>query len=171
MGKVRKTIGFRINRENFRRAIIGMNTLAQVALTFMMLLTATDVTLRYIFHSPIIFAQEITEFLLVVLVSLGLSYCAIDKEHVSVDVLAGKLSKLWLAIFDSFTGLVTFGFFLLIVWRTFVQMNYLAERRLTSLILYIPEYPFVGLVAVGFALFAIVILLDLADSIYEVFKK
>ena len=171
MGRTRKTIGFRINRETIRKAIVALNGVSQVAVTLMMLLTATDVILRYIFNSPIIFAQEVTELLLVVLVSLGLSYCAIEKEHVNVDVLAGKLSKRWLAIFDCFTGLITLAFFLLIVWRSFVHMNYLAERRLTSLVLYIPLYPFVGLIGVSFGLFTIVILMDLTDSILGVFEK
>ena len=171
MGRTRKTIGFRINRETIRKAIVALNSVSQVALTLMMLLTATDVILRYIFNSPIIFAQEVTELLLVVLVSLGLSYCAIDKEHVNVDVLAGKLSKRWLAIFDSFNGLITLGFFLLIVWRSFVHMDGLAEGGITSLILFIPVFPFVGLIGVGFGLFTIVILMDLTDSILGVFEK
>ena len=171
MGRTRKTIGFRINRETIRKAIVALNSVSQVALTLMMLLTATDVILRYIFNSPIIFAQEVTELLLVVLVSLGLSYCAIDKEHVNVDVLAGKLSKRWLAIFDSFSGLITLGFFLLIVWRSFVHMGGLAEGGITSLILFIPVFPFVGLIGVGFGLFTIVILMDLTDSILGVFEK
>jgi len=171
MGRTRKTIGFRINRETIRKAIVALNGVSQVAVTLMMLLTATDVILRYIFNSPIIFAQEVTELLLVVLVSLGLSYCAIGKEHVNVDVLAGKLSKRWLAIFDCFTGLITLGFFLLIVWRSFVYMGGLAEGRFTSLVLYIPIFPFVGLIGVGFGLFTIVILMDLTDSILGVFEK
>ena len=171
MGRTRKTIGFRINRETIRKAIVALNSVSQVALTLMMLLTATDVILRYIFNSPIIFAQEVTELLLVVLVSLGLSYCAIDKEHVTVDVVANNLPKCWLAIFDSFTGIVTLGFFLLIVWRSFVHMDGLAEGGITSLILFIPVFPFVGLIGVGFGLFTIVILMDLTDSILGVFEK
>lgn len=172
MGRIRKTTGIKKNnRGTIRQAIIVINTLAQAALILMMLLTAADVILRYIFNRPVIFAGEVTEFLMVVLISLGLSYCAIDKEHVSVDVLAGKLPKRWQGIFDCFTGLLTLGFFLLIVWRSFVEMHDLSKSGITSMVLYIPVYPFLGLVGVGFALFAIVIMMDLTDSIYGVFKK
>jgi len=172
MGTMRKTIGLElIKRETIRQAIIGMNTLAQAALILMMFLTAADVIFRYIFNSPIFFAQEITEFLLVVLVSLGLSYCAIEKGHVSVDVLAGKLPKRWQGIFDCFTGLLTFGFFFLIVWRSFAEISVLSESGIKSLALGIPRYPFVALIGVGFGLFAIVILMHLIESIYEALNK
>ena len=171
MGRTRKTIGFRINRETIRKAIAAMNTLAQASLILMMLLTAADVILRYIFNRPVRFAGELTEFLLVVVVSLGLSYCAIDKEHVAVDVLAGKIPKRLQGIFNCFTGLLTLGFFLLIVWRSFAEMHGLSKSGITSLVLYIPVYPFYGLVGVGFALFTLVIMMDLTDSIYGVFKK
>ncbi|MBN2060570.1 MAG: TRAP transporter small permease [Deltaproteobacteria bacterium] len=172
MGTMRKTIGFKlIKRETIRQAIIGLNTLSQAALILMMFLTAADVILRYFFNSPIFFSHEISEFLMVVLVSLGLSYCAIEKGHVSVDVLKGKLPKRWEGIFYCFTSLLTVGFFLLIVWRSFVEIRVLSESGIKSMTLGIPRYPFVGLIGVGFGLFTIVILMDLIDSIYEVFKK
>ena len=165
------SIGLLLNRKNIKTGIIRINTISQIALVLMMFLTAADVILRYIFNSPILFAQEITEFSLVVCVSLGLSYCAIEKNHVSVDIIASKLPKRVLAVLDCFTGMLTIVFFLIIAWRSFIHMAYLAGNRVTSLTLFIPVYPFVGVVGVGFALFTIVLVMDLIDSIYGVFEK
>ena len=160
-----------INRKTFRAAITHLNKISQLALALMMFLTAADVILRYLFNSPIIFAQEVTELLLVIVVSLGISLCGIDKGHVGVDILANNMPKRLQAIFDCFTNLITIVFFSIIVWRTFVQMEYVAGNRITSLVLFIPLYPFVGIVAFGFSLFTLVIILDFFDSITGVFKK
>lgn len=171
MRRIATTMGSLLSRKAIRIGIVRLNRISQFALVLMMFLTAADVILRYIFKSPILFAQELTELSLAVCVSLGLSYCAIEKNHVSVDILAGKLPKRVLAIFDCITGLITIVFFILIVWRSFVHMEYFESSRITTMTLFIPIYPFVGLVGVGFALFTIVLLMDLMDSIIGVLEK
>lgn len=160
-----------INRKTIRAAIAHLNKISQLALALMMFLTAADVILRYVFNSPIIFAQEVTELLLVIVVALGLSYCGIEKGHVSVDILANNLPTRVQAILDCITNLITIVFFSVVAWRSILHMEYLAGNRITTLSLLIPIYPFVGLVCLGFALFTIVLLMDLFDSIIGVFEK
>lgn len=171
MRGITKNIRPLLSRKTIRMVIIRVNLISQIALALMMFLTAADVILRYIFNSPILFAQELTEFSMAVCISLGLSFCAVEKGHVSVDVIANKLPKRIQAIFDCFTGLLTIVFFLLIVWRTFLQMEFVAGNRITSLALLIPVYPFIGLVGVGFALFTLVLFMDLIDSVVGAFEK
>ena len=45
-------------------------------LTAMMFLTVTDVILRYIFNRPLAGAFEMAEYMMAVLVSFGIVYCA-----------------------------------------------------------------------------------------------
>lgn len=160
-----------INRKTIRASITHLNKISQLALVLMMFLTAADVIMRYFFNSPVIFAQEVTELLLVTCVSLGISFCALEKGHVSVDILANNLPKRIQAVFDCITNLITIVFFLVIAWRSFVHMQYLEGNRITTLTLFIPTYPFVGIVSLGFALFVVVLLMDLFDSIIGVFEK
>ena len=171
MRRIATTMGSLLSRKAIRIGIIRLNKISQIAMVLMMFLTAADVILRYIFKSPILFAGEITELSLAVCVSLGLSFCAIEKNHVSVDILTGKLPKRVLAIFDCFTGLITIVFFILIVWRSFVHMDYFSSNRITTMTLLIPVYPFVGIVGIGFALFTLVLLMDLVDSVFGAFEK
>lgn len=171
MRGITTVMGSLLSRKTIKAGISRMNMISQIALVLMMLLTAADVILRYIFNSPILFAQELTEFSLVVCVSLGLSFCAVEKGHVRVDIIANRLPKRVQVIFDCFTGLLTIIFLLLIMWRSFVHMVYVGGNSITSMTLYIPVYPFIGLVGVGFALFTLVLLMDLFDSIIGVFEK
>lgn len=171
MRRIATTMGSLLSKKAIRIGIIRINRISQIAIVLMMLLTAADVILRYIFNSPIHFAQEITELSLAVCVSLGLSFCAIEKGHVSVDVVANRLPQRFQAIFDCFTGVITIVFFSLIVWRSFGHMKHVWGNRITTEALYIPVYPFIGMVGVGFALFALVLFMDLIDSIFGVFEK
>jgi len=62
-------------------------------LALMMFLTAADVLLRYIFNRPISGTWELTSYMMVVMVSFGLSYCALVKGLISVEVLTSRFSQ------------------------------------------------------------------------------
>ena len=51
----------------------GINGVGVTALTLLMLLTAVDVCLRYLFDSPITGSYELSEFMMAILVAFGLA--------------------------------------------------------------------------------------------------
>ena len=138
-------------------------------LTVMMLLTASDVTLRQL-KSPLMGTIDITEFLMAILVSFGLAYCAIRKGHVKVDLIVERLPIRVQAIFDTVTTLLGLGLCTLITWQSFVNMVSLYNSGATSWTLNIIAYPFAGLVAFGFAWFTLVLLADFLNAIVRVVK-
>ncbi|MFX0202441.1 MAG: TRAP transporter small permease subunit, partial [Candidatus Hodarchaeota archaeon] len=70
---------------------IVLQGVGAVVLAVMMFLTASDVTLRQ-FKLPIIGTDDITAFLMAILISFGLAYCTIKKGHVQVDFIVERLS-------------------------------------------------------------------------------
>jgi len=138
-------------------------------LTVMMLLTASDVTLRQ-FKIPIMGTDDITAFLMAILVSFGLAYCAIRKGHVKVDLVVERLPSRVQAIIDTVTTLLGLGLCTLITWQSFVNMVSLYTSGATSWTLNIIAFPFAGLVAFGFAWFTLVLLAEFLNAIVRVVK-
>jgi len=138
-------------------------------LAVMMLLTASDVTLRR-FKYPIMGTDDITAFLMAILVSFGLAYCAIKKGHIQVELIVEHLPRRVQAIIDSITTLLGLGLCTLITWQSFANMVSVYNSGATSWTLNIIAFPFAGLVAFGFAWFTLVLLADFFNAISRVVK-
>ena len=125
----------------------SINGVGATALTLMMLLTAVDVCLRYIFDSPITGSYELTEFMMAILVAFGLAYTAVHQGHINVDLLITNTSQRTQAVINSITALLSVGFFVLMTWRSFFYAEKLRIDGYTSQSLLIPTYPFAYVVA------------------------
>lgn len=136
-------------------------------LAMMMFLMATDVVLRYIFNSPLLGAYELIEYMMAILVPFGIVYCAHQKSHVSVDLVVGRFTKRTQAILGSITSLLSLSLFILIAWQSFLFIKENFESKLTSAVLLIPTYPFIAVVAVGFAVLCLVLLIDFLNFLSE----
>jgi TRAP-type C4-dicarboxylate transport system permease small subunit len=141
---------------------IGISILAM-----MMFLMATDVVLRYIFNSPLPGAYELIEYMMAILVPFGIVYCAHQKSHVSVDLVIGRFTKRTQAILGSITSLLSLSLFLLVAWQSLRYITENFESNLTSAVLLIPMYPFIAVVAVGFSVLCLVLLIDFLNFLSE----
>lgn len=139
-------------------------------LAVMMFLTASDVTLRQ-FKLPIMGTDDITAFLMAILISFGLAYCTIKKGHVQVDFIVERLPARTQAIINSITTLLSFVICVLITWQSFANMISVYKSGATSWTLNIIVYPFAGIVAFGFALFALVLMANFFEAISGVRKR
>ena len=116
MGKIAGTIE-RVTNPVSRIA----DGLARVVLALMVLLITLDVVLRYFFNRPIKGSYELVEFMMAVLVYLGLAYTQTAKGHVCINLLTAKLSPANNAVIGSVTNALSLGIFALITWRCILQ--------------------------------------------------
>jgi TRAP-type C4-dicarboxylate transport system permease small subunit len=149
---------------------IVLQGVGAVVLAAMMFLTASDVTLRQ-FKLPIMGTDDITAFLMAILISFGLAYCTLKKGHVQVDFIVERLPNRAQDIINSITTLFGFSLCILITWQSFANMISVYESGATSWTLNIIVYPFAGLVAFGFALFALVLLADFFKAVTGIVKR
>ncbi|MEW6669584.1 MAG: TRAP transporter small permease [Thermodesulfobacteriota bacterium] len=145
---------------------IGVGVLA-----LMMFLTAADVILRYLFNRPIVGAFDLTEYMMTILISFGLAYCAMMKGHVTVDLIVSRLPQRVQAVIDCVTGLLSLGLFSLISWQCFVNVKLLYASGVTSTVLLIPVFPFVGVIGIGSAMLTLILLTDFLESLSRAVKK
>ena len=145
---------------------IGVGVLA-----VLMVLTASDVTLRYVFNRPIVGSFDLTEYMMAIVVSFGLAYCASSKGHVRVDFVVSHLPPRVQAAIDSITGLLSTVLFSFITWQCFVYTRLLFDSGLESTVLLIPRFPFAGLVCLGSAFLTVVLLADFLEFLSRMVRK
>ncbi len=158
--------------DNINRVLVTiLRHIAIWILSAMMFLTAADVLLRYLFNKPISGAYELVEYMMAILVSFSIVYCAHQKAHVNVDILVERFSERIRTILSCATIFLTLILFLLITWQTVSYIVDEYECELTSAVLYIPVYPFVTFVAIAFAVLCLVVLAELFNRISEAILK
>lgn len=145
-------------------ASVVLHRIGNVVLMFTMLLTAADVILRLLKH-PIMGAFDITEYMMAILVAFGLAYCSIKKGHVSVDFVMRHLPALVQDIIGIITALASFILVSIMAFWSWLQMLTQHSTGVTSSVLPIPQYPFVGAVALGLFMLALVLLAEVIRRI------
>jgi len=148
-----------------------VNTAGVSVLLVMMALITTDVILRYVFNSPLRGVYEIVEVILVIVVSFGMAYTAMQKGMVAVEVLVERYPPRVRVIIDIFNSLAGLALFSLISWKTAEQaMTYRAAGE-TTYVSGLPLYPFVLVVSFGAALLSLVLFIQLLESITGAVRK
>lgn len=149
----------------------GANSAGAGVLVVMMLLITMDVLLRYFLNRPVKGSFELVEFMMAIVVCLGMAYTGVQKGHVAVEIVVSRFSPRVQALIDSFNYLVSTILFSLISWKSVVQAKVLGVSGLTSAILYVPVYPFVFVLAFGSGLLGLVFLVHFIDSVSRVMRK
>jgi len=148
-----------------------LKSIAMGILVLMMFLTAMDVIFRYVFNRPITGSYELIEFMMAILVSFGIAYCAVMGGHVSVDLVVARFSEKTQAIIESITSLLSLGLFILITWQNVLYIKENFHSKLESAVLFIPAYPFIVVVAIGFAVLCMVLLTNFFRYLSEAASK
>jgi TRAP-type C4-dicarboxylate transport system permease small subunit len=137
-------------------AYAGGMLLAGIAL-FM----AADVALRYLFNRPIFGAQDLIELALVVIVFSAVAYCGRAEGHVAVDLFFTRMSSQARRRADLAMKLLAASVLALLTWRSGARALSFDAGDATNL-LQVPRWPFYGAIAVGSALYAVVLLAEIA---------
>jgi TRAP-type C4-dicarboxylate transport system permease small subunit len=140
-------------------------------LTIMMLLTVSDVFMRFLFNSPILGTLELTEYLMIPVVYFGLAWCAVRRKNVKVDILVTRLSTKPRVILDSITCFLSLVVMVLITWQNFKETIYVFELSRVSDILHIHAYPFYIVLTLGCFLLCIVLLTNLIENVVQGVSK
>jgi len=137
-----------------------LNIIAGIAVTVMMLLTVADVLLRAGRH-PIIGTYEIVSLLLALVIGFGIPQVSLDRGHVYMDLLLGKLSKRGKNVMNTFTRVLCLILFAFLGYNLFnVGARFYASGEVSATIK-IPFYPVAYGVAVCCLLECCVFIFDI----------
>jgi len=139
-----------------------LNSIAGIAVTFMMVLTVADVLLRAGGH-PIIGTFEIVALLLGLVIGFGIPQVSLDRGHVYMEFLLDKFSKRGKNLMNTFTRGLCLILFAFIGYNLFnVGARFHASGEVSPTIK-IPFYP----VAYGVA---VCCLLECCVFIFDIVK-
>jgi len=149
----------------------AMNIAASTVLAAMMLLTVSDVFLRYFLRRPILGTTELTENMMVCLTFFGLAWCAVQHSHLKVDLVMSRFSPRVQAIVDAITCFAGLCMVALIAWRSVLEAVMVQQLNIISSLLKIPAFPFYYVVAVGCALLCLVMVTQVIQSIKKAVQR
>ena len=129
-----------------------------VALLGLVALVAFDILMRRVLMLPFLGGFEMTELAMVVIVALGLPYCAGLGGHVSVDLFGKVLDRPGLRWLTAAVHLVGAALLAVVAWRTALYALGSYRWGDATNMMAIPKYPFQLVTAAGAALFAAVLL-------------
>lgn len=151
----------------FTQIINLVGFLALITLIAMMMLTTTDVFLRYFFDRPILGSIELVELMMVSVAGLSLAWCTLRGGHIRVDLLIGLFSKKTNRILDFinyiFTAVICGLMVPSLIWRYLEGVKMDAR----TYVLRLPEGPFTLLLCFGWLLMFTVLIVKIVQSISE----
>lgn len=158
----------------FERSIFTLNRtmgiVGIIMLVIMMLFTVLDVFLRAFFNHPIPGDVELIEMLMVCVGFLGLAWCAMRGMHIKVDLVVSFLPKRAQGFIDSFGYIIAFGICAVVVRQSIIEGFANREMNNLSPTLGIPVYPLYWVLAFGYAILCLALLVLLARSLKEAVK-
>jgi TRAP-type C4-dicarboxylate transport system permease small subunit len=142
------------------------NGIAGVSLTFLMLITVTDIILRF-FGRPIVGTYEVVSFAGAVVIGFALPVTSWMRGHIYVDFLVLKLPRIGQDVFNISTRCLGIILFLLIGWRLMKYGLNVQRSGELSPTLQLPFYP----IAYGLGVSAFIQCLVLFCDIPKIMRR
>jgi TRAP-type C4-dicarboxylate transport system permease small subunit len=117
-----------------------MHVVAAIALTFIMLLTVSDVVLR-LFGHPIVGTFELVGLGGAVVIGFGIPITSWNRGHIFVDFMINWCPPKIRDGFNVVTRLVSTALFILVGWNLFILGNDLLKSGEVTLTRQLPFYP------------------------------
>src|SRR5947207_14318262 len=108
--------------------------IASAALALIAIVTFIDVVGRYFFRAPFAFSVELTQLAMAIVVYFGVGLVTHEDAHISADVVTLRLPPWLRALFALAMNLLGAAFLLLMVWRLWVQADFLSGKGDTTMV-------------------------------------
>jgi TRAP-type C4-dicarboxylate transport system permease small subunit len=142
-----------------------------VAMLLMLAVTCIDVLGTKCFGKPFLGAIDLITLSQVLAIAFTIAIAQISGRHIRVELFLSSLSERTQAFIDSFIYLIQGLLFALIVWRISMFGRALHIAREVSATLFVPLYPFVFAIALGFVPIAVLCLLNCLISARKTIRK
>jgi TRAP-type C4-dicarboxylate transport system permease small subunit len=135
-----------------------------VFLAAMVLLTCSNILLRIVWV-PVKGTYELMGFFGAIVAAFALGYTQVYKGHIAVDILVDRFSSKTRKITGIINCAACAGFFIIAAWQLAIKATTLWKTGEVTETLRIIFYPFTYAVAVGCAVLALVLLLELVRAV------
>ena len=144
-----------------------MDVVGGIVLSLMMLITVTDVILRFI-GKPITGTYELVFLGGAVVIGCAIPQTSWQGGHVNVDFVIEYFPRMLKKIIVVITRLMGMAFFVLLGWNLFVYGTMLYKKEEVSLTLHVPYYPVAYILGICAFVECLVLLSGLIKTVSEV---
>ena len=145
----------------FDRISLVLALISGVVLISLVGLTFSDVTLRYIFLSPINGAQDLIAMGMVIVFFFALPLTSRVNGHIVVDLLPVYSNERLNMLRDAFVKLLAFAIFGLLAWEGSIRAEEAAVMGEATNMIEIPYRPFFYVLVTGCLVNAIILLFEM----------
>jgi TRAP-type C4-dicarboxylate transport system permease small subunit len=139
-------------------------------LTMLILFTVIDVLGSKVFSRPFPGYTGVTELAELIAMSFAMGVTFLAGQHIKVEILLSRIPRRAGAIVSSFTNLLAFALFVLIVWRLVVLgLSFQTSGEVVDQI-NIPLYPFPYLMALALVPVCLALLYNLGNSLHRLVR-
>ena len=153
-------------------AVQGMGALGAACVIVLTLLTSLDAILRYVFNAPLIWAYDISTYLMGVCVFFGIPYTELKEGHVNVDVFFMRLSTKGRLVANAILRLIMLVVCLVLTWaglsRTLMALR---DNAATVGVVRIPKYPIEMAFFVSMLLFTVFLAFKIYGYLVQLSNK
>lgn len=155
----------------FQRLNKGVGYAAGLGNLGMGILLFIEVVLRYLFHSPTTWSQEVAIYIFTWTMFAGAAYTLSVGKHIHIDILLSRLPPKSRQLIEAFTGFLGFLFCAYITYQSwnFVVLA-LQMKKLSATTLRVPVWTIEASVLVGFLLLSIQYLFIGLDRVRRIVK-
>lgn len=142
--------------------------LAMFAIVLMMLQISADVTLKYVFHKPIVGTTEtIAYYYMPAAIFFPLAFVERYRRHITVTVFTQRLRPARIAGFDALAGIIGLVYAGVLTWSTAASalLRTRQGEELDATFFYIPIWPARWFLPIGAGLFTLYLLLHIVEDI------
>jgi TRAP-type C4-dicarboxylate transport system permease small subunit len=146
------------------RAIDGI---AGLALGGVAVLVTANILLRTLWNRPITGTYEVVGYLTAAAIGLSLAHCALQNSHIAVDFLIGRMAKGRQNLIEVITHLPVLVFLSLVTYHLAGYAARVASSGEVAPTTRLAFYPFIYLVALGFLVLSLTVLLRLLQLLHR----
>ena len=143
----------------------GAAQVAQVTLTFTMLIIVANVISRRVLGRPVPGTVELVEMSGAILLAMAVAYTAQLKGHIMVSVLVERFSLRIQGMVDIVTSSISLYFTFLLAREIFTFATRMLARGYSTGLLRLPISPSIYIVGIGFAMLTLVLFRDLVKAV------
>ncbi len=138
-----------------------LNSLSEIILMVMVLLTVIDVILRMFRLSPITGTYELVAVMGAMVIGFALPKTTWDRGHVFVDILIENRSDAVKNVFFIITRIIAIVIMALVSWNLFKKGMHLQKAGEVSMTLHVPYYPWAYILSFCFLIESITLITDI----------
>ena len=129
--------------------------LGGLGLLGLLALTVAAVLMRKGFGSPLIGVFDISQVTLIVIVFSGMAHCGITRGHVAVELFNDFFSAQIQRVVNFLVNITTAVLLGFMSWVSLIRAFDARDLNEATMIIFIPHFPFMIIVALGLALYAL----------------